>query len=109
MPNHLSVQWGEEFKRAYPNANILIGDRIDDKSRKELYHAKYGNFDAIIMKHSTFENMSVMESFETQVLNEYKENLENTLRQKRQEELMERLRFRIGNFSEKVIENLRLF
>ncbi|WP_301009092.1 MULTISPECIES: SNF2-related protein, partial [Helicobacter] len=103
VPNHLSVQWGEEFKRAYPNANILIGDRIDDKkSRKEfLYHAKYGNFDAIIMKHSTFENMSVMESFETQVLNEYKENLENTLRQKRQEELMERLRFRIGSFSEK--------
>ena len=26
VPNHLSVQWGEEFKRAYPNANILNGE-----------------------------------------------------------------------------------
>ncbi|EOH7216912.1 DEAD/DEAH box helicase family protein, partial [Campylobacter coli] len=67
VPNHLTTQWGNEFLKAYPHANILIGDKIEDKkSRKEfLYRAKYGNYDAIIMKHSTFENMNVLQSFET--------------------------------------------
>lgn len=81
VPNHLATQWEKEFLFAYPNANILVGDKIKDKKdRKEfLYKIKYGNYDAIIMKHSTFENISVMESFQTNILYEYAENLKNYL------------------------------
>ena len=72
VPNHLSVQWGNEFMRAYPTAKLLIGDKI--KSRKDrktfLYRARNGDYDAIIMKHSTFENISVMENFEKSVIKE---------------------------------------
>lgn len=83
VPNHLTTQWGNEFLKAYPHANILIGDKIEDKkSRKEfLYRAKYGNYDAIIMKHSTFENMNVLQS-ETRVYYDYIENLRNSLEKK---------------------------
>lgn len=77
VPNHLSLSWGNEFIRAYPNAKILIGDKIDSKkARKEfLYRARNGDYEAIIMKHSTFENMNVMESFEAEVLQNEIDNL----------------------------------
>lgn len=70
VPNHLSVQWGNEFLRAYPSAKLLVGDKIKSKKdRKEfLYRARNGDYDAIIMKHSTFENISVMESFELNMI-----------------------------------------
>lgn len=77
VPNHLSTSWGAEFIRAYPSAKILIGDKIDSKkARKEfLYRARNGDYEAIIMKHSTFENMNVMESFEREVLENEIDNL----------------------------------
>ena len=70
VPNHLSSSWGAEFLRAYPSAKILVGDKIEGKkARKEfLYRARNGDFDAIIMKHSTFENMNVMQSFQAEVI-----------------------------------------
>lgn len=70
VPNHLSVQWGNEFLRAYPSAKLLVGDKIrSKKDRKEfLYRARNGDYDAIIMKHSTFENISIMESFEVNMI-----------------------------------------
>lgn len=82
VPNHLSTSWGVECIRAYHNAKILVGDNINSKkARKEfLYRARNGDFDVIIMKHSTFENMNVMESFQREVLqnqlNNYKRQLE---------------------------------
>ncbi|MBX7491280.1 Eco57I restriction-modification methylase domain-containing protein [Helicobacter turcicus] len=84
VPNHLSTTWGEEFIRAYPNAKILVGDKIKSKKeRKEfLYRARNGDFNAIVMKHSTFENMSVMESFKKEILQKeialFKEKLKET-------------------------------
>ncbi|WP_276950724.1 SNF2-related protein [Helicobacter rodentium] len=77
VPNHLSTSWGAEFIRAYPSAKILVGDKINSKKdRKEfLYRARNGDFDAIIMKHSTFENLNVMESFQREILSNQIENL----------------------------------
>lgn len=77
VPNHLSTAWGAEFIRAYPSAKILVGDKINSKKdRKEfLYRARNGDFDAIVMKHSTFENLNVMESFQREVITNEIENL----------------------------------
>ena len=82
VPNHMSKQWANDFMKCYPSANILVGDSINSKKdRKEfLYKARYGEFDAIIMKHSTFENMNVMQSYQSEVLQEQIEILEKKLR-----------------------------
>lgn len=81
VPNHLSASWGADFIKAYPSAKILVGDAIESrKARKEfLYRARNGDFDAIVMKHSTFENMNVMQSFEEQVIEEQINNLKTQL------------------------------
>lgn len=88
VPNHLSVQWGNEFIRAYPTAKLLIGDKI--KSRKDrktfLYRARNGDYDAIIMKHSTFENISVMENFEKNVIEEQIHTLKSHLIKEKENE-----------------------
>lgn len=84
VPNHMSRQWATDFFRCYPSANILVGDSINSKkARKEfLYKARFGEFDAIIMKHSTFENMNVMQSFQEETLGEELEKLEKKLNEK---------------------------
>ncbi|WP_297731666.1 SNF2-related protein [Helicobacter sp. UBA3407] len=81
VPNHLSTAWGAEFIRAYPSAKILVGDKINSKKdRKEfLYRARNGDFDAIVMKHSTFENLNVMESFQREILSNEIDNLRTQL------------------------------
>lgn len=103
VPNHLTEQWGKEFLLAYPNANVLVEKDVKSeqkKKRKEfLYRAKYGNYNAIIMRHSTFENMSVMETFQTQVLNDHLEELELSLKESKEKGFDEK-----GNL-EKVINS----
>lgn len=85
VPNHLTRQWADEFLRAYPAANILVGDKIDSKkARKEfLYKARFGEFDAIIMKHSTFENMNVMQSYQEDVIRDQIENLTKAIEERK--------------------------
>lgn len=81
VPNHLTNQWQNEIKKAYPNAKLLVGDKISDKKdRKEFLHRiKYGNYEAVIMKHSTFENLNVLASYERAVYYDYIENLKKSL------------------------------
>ncbi|BDB65728.1 hypothetical protein T36_2207 (plasmid) [Helicobacter cinaedi] len=84
VPNHLPSQWANEFLRAYPTANLLVGDKINSKKeRKEfLYRTRNGDFDAIIMKHSTFENMNVMQTFEKSLIEKELLALQNSLNER---------------------------
>ena len=83
VPNHLCGQWSKAFMDAYPTSKLLVGDKINNKKdRKEfLYRARNGDFDAIIMKHSTFENISVMETFEKSLLEDELNKLKKLLKQ----------------------------
>lgn len=83
VPNHLCGQWSKAFMDAYPTSKLLVGDKINSKKdRKEfLYRARNGDFDAIIMKHSTFENISVMETFEKSLLEDELNKLKKLLKQ----------------------------
>ncbi|MGL2802388.1 DEAD/DEAH box helicase family protein, partial [Helicobacter pylori] len=40
VPNHLTKQWGDEFYKAYPNANVLVVDSKDitEKERELLFN-----------------------------------------------------------------------
>ncbi|EMG83481.1 Eco57I restriction endonuclease [Helicobacter pylori GAM105Ai] len=54
VPNHLTRQWGDEFYRAYPNANVLVVDSKDitEKERELLYNQiANNNYDAVIIAH----------------------------------------------------------
>lgn len=67
VPNHLVEDWGKEFYKLYPGANILVANRKDfvkDKRKRLIGKIATGDYDAIIMAHSSFERISV--SDETQ-------------------------------------------
>ncbi|TNB61619.1 Eco57I restriction-modification methylase domain-containing protein [Campylobacter helveticus] len=89
VPNHLTNQWEAELKEAYPNAKILVGDKINDKkARKEFLHRiKYGDYEAVIMKHSTFENLNVLQSYERGVYYDYIDDLRDSLRKLHEENI----------------------
>ena len=58
VPNHTLEQWATEFMRLYPNANILVATSKDfEKSRRRRFVSRIatGDYDCIIMGHSSFE------------------------------------------------------
>jgi N12 class adenine-specific DNA methylase len=60
VPNHLVGQWGAEFLQLYPSANILVARKQDfQKNNRKRFCSRMatGEFDAIIMGHSTFEKI----------------------------------------------------
>nr|WP_317358752.1 DUF4314 domain-containing protein [uncultured Tyzzerella sp.] len=76
VPNHLTKQWGNEFLRLYPNANILVANKNDlSKENRQKFISKIAtnDFDAIIMSHSSFEKINM--SKETR-LNQMEEEIE---------------------------------
>lgn len=61
VPNHLTKQWGDEFYRAYPNANVLVVDSKDitEKERELLCNQiANNNYDAVIIVHTHLELLS---------------------------------------------------
>lgn len=62
VPNHLVEDWGKEFYKLYPNAKILVATKKDfQKEKREKLVSKIatGDYDAIIMAHSSFEKIPV--------------------------------------------------
>ncbi|WP_369124040.1 SNF2-related protein, partial [uncultured Tyzzerella sp.] len=62
VPNHLTKQWGKEFLRLYPNANILVAEKEDfKKENRQKFISKIAtnDFDAVIMSHSSFEKINI--------------------------------------------------
>ncbi len=55
VPNHMTLQFANDFLKLYPNANILVAGKQDfSKSNRQKLCAKIatGNFDAVIIGHS---------------------------------------------------------
>ena len=62
VPNHLLEQWGAEFLKLYPNANVMVATKKDfePKNRKMLIsRIATGDFDAVIIGHSSFMKIPV--------------------------------------------------
>lgn len=77
VPNHLIEQWGDDFLRLYPKANVLIAgkDSFAAGARQETAsRIAAGNYDAIILSHKSFEALPVsLETFKAFVEEETKE------------------------------------
>ena len=60
VPNHLTEQWGADFLRLYPNANVLVATKKDfEPSNRKQFCSRIatGDYDAIIIGHSQFERI----------------------------------------------------
>ena len=64
VPNHMLEQYSSEFLRAYPNANLLMvsKDDLTGKNRRQfLARVATGNWDAVVLTHSSFESLKMSE------------------------------------------------
>ena len=64
VPNHLTLQWANEFLHLYPGANILVASKKDfEKDNRKQFCARIatGDYDAIIIGQSQFERIPLSE------------------------------------------------
>ena len=62
VPNHLTLQWANEFLRLYPSAKLLVANKRDfeTKNRKKFCaRIATGDYDAVIIGHSQFEKIPI--------------------------------------------------
>ena len=60
VPNHLTEQWGSDFLRLYPGANVLVATKKDfEPANRKKFCSRIatGDYDAIIIGHSQFEKI----------------------------------------------------
>jgi len=60
VPNHLVTQWAEDVAFLYPNANVLAATKQDfqkDNRRKFFARIATGDWDAVIVAHSSFSRI----------------------------------------------------
>lgn len=58
VPNHLVGEWATHYMKMYPNANILVAEKKDfEKKNRRRFVSRIatGEYDAVIMGHSSFE------------------------------------------------------
>ncbi|MEB0221359.1 DEAD/DEAH box helicase family protein [Pseudomonas sp. AB12(2023)] len=88
VPNHLLLQWKDAFYSLYPNANILIAEKADFKkeNREKLFgRIATGDWDAVIVAHSSFKRIGMPEATLSEILNEQINDLSQAVRQLREE------------------------
>ncbi len=78
VPNHLTEQWGSEFLRLYPNANVLIATKKDfqkNNRKKLMARIATGEWDAVIIGHSSFGKIPVSKELQISHINEEIKNI----------------------------------
>lgn len=82
VPNHLLEQFGREFMHLYPNSKLLIAGKEDlARERRKYLTAKIasGEWDGIIVTHSSFERIGMSRGYQEQFLWEQIEEYEQLL------------------------------
>ncbi|MDR2744703.1 MAG: DEAD/DEAH box helicase family protein [Desulfovibrio sp.] len=73
VPNHLLYQWRDHFFQLYPDANILVADKEDfTKQNRERFFSRIatGDWDAVIVAHSSFKKIDMPRDTQEQILQE---------------------------------------
>lgn len=71
VPNHLTLQWANEFLHLYPAANLLVASKKDfEAANRKKFCARIatGDYDAIIIGHSQFERIPVSAERQERIL-----------------------------------------
>ena len=102
VPNHLTEQWGADFLRLYPNANVLVATKKDfEPANRKKFCSRIatGDYDAIIIGHSQFERIPLSYERQERII---QEQIDETLA------AIEELKANAGeNFSIKQMEKTR--
>ena len=88
VPNHLTLQWRSEFSRLYPAANILAATPDDfSKGNREKFFSKIvtGDWDAVIVGHSSLKKISLPPETEKAVLEEQINEIADAIDQMKRE------------------------
>src|SRR5256886_14753187 len=82
VPNHLLEQFAREFMQLYPNARLLVASKEDlTRERRKFLTAKIasGEWDGIIVTHSSFERIGMSRAYQEQFLNQQIQEYEQLL------------------------------
>jgi N12 class adenine-specific DNA methylase len=73
VPNHMLEQFAREFMQLYPNARLLVAGKEDmTRERRKFLTAKIasGQWDGIIVTHSSFERIGMSPEYQERFLRE---------------------------------------
>ena len=82
VPNHLLEQFAREFQQLYPNARLLVATKDDvARDRRKLLTAKIasGEWDGILITHSSFERIGMSRDYQERFLTEQIKQYEELL------------------------------
>jgi N12 class adenine-specific DNA methylase len=88
VPNHLVRQWRDEIYKLYPNANVLAATEADfeRKNRQRLFgRIATGDWDAIIVGHSSFQRIGTPREAEKEILKEQLDEITAAIEQIKRE------------------------
>lgn len=88
VPNHLTVQWRTEFARLYPGAVVLAAepDDFSRENRKKLFsRIVTGDWDAVIVGHSSLKKIGLPEETETRILQEQVDEIAGLIEEMKRE------------------------
>ena len=83
VPNHLILQWSNEFLRLYPNANLLVTTEKDfapDRRKKFCARIATGDYDAVIIGHSQFEKIPISAERQQRLLQQEIDDVVSSIR-----------------------------
>ena len=73
VPNHMLEQFAREFQQLYPNARLLVATKDDlTRDRRKVLTAKIasGDWDGIIVTHSSFERIGMSKDYQVRFIRE---------------------------------------
>lgn len=86
VPNHMLTQFATELLTLYPNATILAAGRDDfEKSRRARLFSRIatGNWDAVIVTHSSFEKIPLSARARQEFIEAQIEEIEDVIREQK--------------------------
>ena len=102
VPNHLTMQWANEFLHLYPSAKLLVATKKDfETANRKKFCARIatGDYDAVIIGHSQFEKIPLSAERQERQLREQIDEIEGAIAE---------LKYQRGeNFSIKQMEKTR--
>lgn len=82
VPNHLTLQWANEFLRLYPSAKLLVATKKDfETANRKMFCARIatGDYDAVIIGHSQFERIPLSAERQERQLREQIDEIEGAI------------------------------
>jgi N12 class adenine-specific DNA methylase len=83
VPNHMLAQYTAEFVRLYPNASVLMAGKEDlegDRRRELVSRIATGDWDAVVITHSSFERIRMSPRFSERFIKEIIHEIEMAVR-----------------------------